>query len=118
MKEDYQMASKRFWQTVRLLRRGKQRFTNTAYSAGRELLTSTRDVVGRWKEYFEDLLNPTVTSSEEEAETGDPGADSSITLAEVNKVVGKLLGGKAPALGVDEIRPKYLNPWMLGSCLG
>jgi len=28
------------------------------------LLTSTRDVVRRWREYFEDLLNPTDTRSE------------------------------------------------------
>ncbi|KAI3368257.1 hypothetical protein L3Q82_007974 [Scortum barcoo] len=26
--------------------------------AGGELLTSTEDIVGRWKKYFEDLLNP------------------------------------------------------------
>ncbi len=28
-----------------------------------QLLTSTGDIVGRWKEYFEDLLNPTEMSS-------------------------------------------------------
>ncbi|KAI3367660.1 hypothetical protein L3Q82_026213, partial [Scortum barcoo] len=42
-------ASKRFWQTVRRLRRGKQYSANTVYSAGGELLTSTGDIVGRWK---------------------------------------------------------------------
>ncbi len=50
MEEDFRSASKKFWQTVRRLRRGKQCFTNTVYSAGGELLTSTGDVVGRWKE--------------------------------------------------------------------
>ncbi|KAI3365778.1 hypothetical protein L3Q82_000775 [Scortum barcoo] len=44
-------ASKRFWQTVRRLRRGKQYSANTVYSAGGELLTSTGDIVGRWKKY-------------------------------------------------------------------
>ncbi|KAK7929823.1 hypothetical protein WMY93_006218 [Mugilogobius chulae] len=77
------------------------------HRAGGELLTSTGDVVGRWKEYFEGLLNPTTTSSDEEAETEDSGEDSSITQAEVTEVVDKLLGGKAP--GVDEIRPEYLK---------
>ncbi|KAK7916392.1 hypothetical protein WMY93_012153 [Mugilogobius chulae] len=77
------------------------------HRAGGELLTSTGDVVGRWKEYFEGLLNPTATSSDEEAETEDSGEDSSITQAEVTEVVDKLLGGKAP--GVDEIRPEYLK---------
>ncbi|KAK7921963.1 hypothetical protein WMY93_008865 [Mugilogobius chulae] len=104
MEEDYRSASKKFWQTIRRLRRGKQCFTNTVYSAGGELLTSTGDVVGRWKEYFEGLLNPTGTFSDEEAETGD---SDPITQAEVTEVVNKLLGGKAP--GVDEIRPEYLK---------
>ncbi|KAI3355742.1 hypothetical protein L3Q82_004210 [Scortum barcoo] len=45
MEEDYRSASKRFWQTVRRLRRGKQYSANTVYSAGGELLTSTGDIV-------------------------------------------------------------------------
>ncbi|KAI3356547.1 hypothetical protein L3Q82_017227 [Scortum barcoo] len=61
MEEDYRSASKRFWQTVRRLRRGKQYSANTVYSAGGELLTSRLGTLsdGRWKKYFEDLLNPT-----------------------------------------------------------
>ncbi|KAI3368224.1 hypothetical protein L3Q82_007818 [Scortum barcoo] len=88
---------------------GKQYSANTVYSAGGELLTSTEDIVGRWKKYFEDLLNPTDLPSNEEAEDGDSEVDSSITRAkEVTEVVrSKLLGGKAP--GVDEIRPEYLK---------
>ncbi|KAI3357825.1 hypothetical protein L3Q82_016217 [Scortum barcoo] len=81
MEEDYRSASKRFWQTVRRLRRGKQYSANTVYSAGGELLTSTGDIVGRWKKYFEDLLNPTDLPSNEEAEAGDSEVDSSITQA-------------------------------------
>uniref|UniRef100_A0AAV2MQG6 ribonuclease H n=1 Tax=Knipowitschia caucasica TaxID=637954 RepID=A0AAV2MQG6_KNICA len=107
MEHDYRSASKRFWQTVRRLRRGKQFFANTVYGAGGGLLTSTGDIVGRWKEYFEVLLNPPATSSVQEAEAEDVGADTSISLAEVTKVVGSLHGGKAP--GVDEIRPDYLK---------
>ncbi|KAI3372909.1 hypothetical protein L3Q82_023362 [Scortum barcoo] len=88
MEEDYRSASKRFWQTVRRLRRGKQYSANTVYSAGGELLTSTGDiVVGRWKKYFEDLLNPTDLPSNEEAEAGVSEVDSSITQAEVTEVV-------------------------------
>ncbi|KAI3358103.1 hypothetical protein L3Q82_003111 [Scortum barcoo] len=48
--------------------------------AGGELLTSTEDIVGRWKKYyFEDLLNPTDLPSSEEAGAGDSEVDSSIT---------------------------------------
>ncbi|KAI3359764.1 hypothetical protein L3Q82_014135, partial [Scortum barcoo] len=64
--------------------------------SGGELLTATGDIVGRWKKYFEDLLNPTDLPSSEEAEAGDSEVDSSITQAEVTEVVRKLLGGKVP----------------------
>ncbi|KAI3352928.1 hypothetical protein L3Q82_019491 [Scortum barcoo] len=74
---------------------------------GGELLTSTGDIVGRWKKYFEDLLNPTDLPSNEEAEAGVSEVDLSITQAEVTEVVRKLRSGKAP--GVDEIRPEYLK---------
>ncbi|KAK3557566.1 hypothetical protein QTP70_030495, partial [Hemibagrus guttatus] len=76
-------------------------------TGGGELLASTGDIVGRWKEYFEDLLNPTDTPSVEEPEAEDSEVDSFITHAEVTEVVQQLLGGKAP--GVDEIRPEYLK---------
>ncbi|KAK3548730.1 hypothetical protein QTP70_018466 [Hemibagrus guttatus] len=102
MEKDYRMASGKFWQTVRCLRRGKQLSANIFYSGGGELLASTGDIVGRWKEYFEDLLNPTDTPSVEEPEAEDSEVDSFITQAEVTEVVQQLLGGKAP--GVDEIR--------------
>ncbi|KAK3520456.1 hypothetical protein QTP70_024071 [Hemibagrus guttatus] len=107
MEKDYRTASGKFWQTVRRLRRGKQLSANTVYVGGEELLVSTGDIVGQWKEYFEDLLNPTDTPSVEEPEAEDSEVDSFITQAEVTKVVQQLLGGKAP--GVDEIRPEYLK---------
>uniref|UniRef100_A0A3P9BAT4 PH domain-containing protein n=1 Tax=Maylandia zebra TaxID=106582 RepID=A0A3P9BAT4_9CICH len=102
MEKDFRTASKRFWQTVRRLRRGKRCSTCTVYSAGGALLTSTEKIVRRWKEYFEDLLNPTDTSSEEEAESGDEGNDLPISGGEVTEAVKQLLGGRAP--GVDEVR--------------
>ncbi|KAK3512370.1 hypothetical protein QTP70_007360 [Hemibagrus guttatus] len=108
-KESYRAcrtASGKFWQTVRCLRRGKQLSANTVYGGGGELLVSTGDIVGWWKEYFEDLLNPTDTPSVEEPEAEDSEVDSFITQAEVTEVV-QLLGGKAP--GVDEICPEYLK---------
>ncbi|KAK3514344.1 hypothetical protein QTP70_015871, partial [Hemibagrus guttatus] len=107
MEKDYWTASGKFWQTIRCLRRGKQLSANTVYGGDGELLVSTGDIVGRWKEYFEDLLNPTDTPSVEEPEAGDSEVDSFITQAEVTEVVQQLLGGKAP--GVDEIRPEYLK---------
>ncbi|TWW69209.1 hypothetical protein D4764_18G0000150 [Takifugu flavidus] len=117
MENDFRMASKRFWTTIRPLRKGKQCTVNIVYSGDGVLLTrgpilpllltSTRDVVDRWKEYFEDLLNPTNTPSSEEVGPGDLGIGSHISGAVVVEVVKKLLGGKA--LGVDEIRPEFFK---------
>ena len=51
MEEDYQLASRKFWQSIWCLRRGKQPPANTVYGGGGEQLTSTGDIVGRRKEY-------------------------------------------------------------------
>ncbi|KAK0132211.1 putative uncharacterized transposon-derived protein F52C9.6 [Merluccius polli] len=107
MENDFRTALKRFWTTIRHLRRGKQCIVNTVYGGDGALLTSTWDVVDRWKEYFEDLLNPTDTPSGKEAGPGDSGVGSPISGAEVAEVVRKLLGGRAP--GVDEVRPEFLK---------
>ncbi|KAK3526552.1 hypothetical protein QTP70_030692 [Hemibagrus guttatus] len=107
MEKDYRMALVKFWQTIRCLRRGKQLSANTVYSGGGGLLALTGDIVRRWKEYFEDLLNPTDTPSVVEPEAEDSEVDSFITQAEVTEVVQQLLGGKAP--GIDEICPEYLK---------
>ncbi|KAI3352064.1 hypothetical protein L3Q82_020880 [Scortum barcoo] len=84
--------------------------------AGGELLTSTGDIVGRWKKYFEDLLNPTDLPSNEEAEAGVSEVDSSITQAEVTEVVHKLRSGKAPGWMRSALSTS--NLWMLWGCLG
>ncbi|KAK3509150.1 hypothetical protein QTP70_020258 [Hemibagrus guttatus] len=73
MEKDYRTASGKLWQTIRHLRRGKRLSANTVYSGGGELLASTGDIVGRWKEYFEDLLNPTPSVEEPETEDSERG---------------------------------------------
>ena len=72
-----------------------------------ELLASTENIVGQWKEHFQDLLNLANMSSIEEAESKNLGKDSPITLAEVARVVKKLPSCKVP--GEDEIRPEMLK---------
>ena len=83
IENDFRTASKRFWTTIRHLRRGKQCIVNTVYGGDGALLTLTWAVVDRWKEYFEDLLNPTDTPSGKEAGPGDSGVGSPISGAEV-----------------------------------
>ena len=63
MEEDLHSATAKFWQIV--CGSGEEsRLLST------QLLTSTDSIVRQWKEYFEDLLNPTNTHSEKEAEAG------------------------------------------------
>ena len=73
------------------------------YSKDGTLLTSTDGVLGRWKEHFEEFLNPTTPPSMVEAELEYDGASTPISRGEVTEVVKQLHSGKAP--GVDEIRP-------------
>ena len=77
------------------------------FIVGVELLTSTESIVRQWKEYFEELLNPTITHSEEEAEPEDYGLGSLITGVEVAGAVKQLLRGTAPTL--VEVRPELLK---------
>ena len=62
-------------------------------------MTSTGDVDRWWKEQFKSLLNPSNTSSVEEAEPVDSEVDSPITGAEVAEALKK----------VDEIHPEFLK---------
>jgi len=91
MEKDFWLASRKFWQTIRRLRKGKQGLAQAVLSRGRELLTQIEDIVGRWKEQFEELLNPTSTSSVEEAESEDSGEASPISLVEGRRSSQKAL---------------------------
>lgn len=71
------------------------------YSAGGVLLTQTEDVLGWWKQYFEDLLNPSDTSSVESAESETRGTIHPLPGDEATKTTKLLLGGRAS--GTDEI---------------
>lgn len=50
---------------------GRTTLAHALYSRDGVLLTSAEDNVRQWKEFFEGLLNPTDTSSVEEAESED-----------------------------------------------
>ena len=96
MENHFRTDLKRFWTSIRRLRVGKQCTVNTLYSGYSVLLTSTKDVVDLWREYFKDLLNPTNMPSGEEAGLRDSRIGFRIPRAEVVEVVKKLLAGRAP----------------------
>jgi len=54
MEKDFRLASRRFWQTIRWLRQGKQGPPQAVLS---RLLTQMGNIAGWWKEHFEELLN-------------------------------------------------------------
>ena len=94
MEQDFQLALKKFWQTVLRLRRGK-------------LQTSTESIVQWWREYFKDPLKPTSMHSKEEAELEYFGLGCPITGFEVSRAVRQPHSSNTP--GVDEIRPELLK---------
>ena len=98
MDNDLRTASKRFWTTIRRLRRGKECSVDTVYGGNSVLLTSTQEVVNRWKEYFEDLLKLTKALSGEKAGPVDSGAGSLIFGTKV-----------ARSPGVNEVCPEFLK---------
>ncbi|TWW81646.1 R2DM Retrovirus-related Pol polyprotein from type II retrotransposable element, partial [Takifugu flavidus] len=88
-------------------RRGRRQLAHTVLGVRGELLTSPGAIIRRWKEYFQELLNPTNTYPQGGTESDDQEVDHPICGAEVAEVVKQLPGGGAP--GPDEIRPGYLK---------
>ncbi|KAI4895130.1 hypothetical protein NFI96_030606 [Prochilodus magdalenae] len=59
-----------------------------------ETLTSNEDIVDRWREHLEELLNQRYMHPLQKSEPETAGMSNSISQVEVTEVVGKLLGGK------------------------
>lgn len=75
-----------------------------------EQLTSTENIVGQWKEYFKDLLNPAETAPLEAEDFG------LINQTEVTEEVEELLNDKAPEVDVrslDTVRLSTSASYML-----
>ena len=98
VENDFRWASRRFWFTIRWLRRMKQCSVNTVYS-GRGGAADLNSRCCRRQEYFRDLLNPVKMPSNEEAEPWDSGADTPISGAEVAEAVKKLFSSRAQVAG-------------------
>ena len=104
---NYSSANKVFWQTIRRLR-GKSLSTTTSIkdSIG-NILHDEKEILSRWREYFEDLLNPIRATPTDTCDTIDLGKEEVFTLTEVAAVIRGLKSGKAA--GEDEIRPEMLK---------
>ena len=102
---NYFSANKVFWLTIRRLR-GK-RLSITCYIKGSDgtILTDENEILSRWREYFEDLLNPVKASTRDTHEVTDLG--EVFTAAEVATAIKEIKSGEAA--GEDEIRPEMLK---------
>ena len=71
------------------------------------ILTDVNEILSRWREYFEDLLNPVKASTRDTHEVIHLGEDEIFTAAEVATASKVMKSGKAA--GEDEIRPEMLK---------
>lgn len=68
MENDFQLALRRFCQTIWQLRKGICSLFQAVFGTGKELLIQTENFV-EWKEHSKDLLNSPFISTFEESET-------------------------------------------------
>lgn len=106
---DYHQANKVFWKTMKRLRNPNGGSLQTIKDKDGRILIDGEAIVDRWKEHFEELLNPTSVSPL--SPLTNPvlhfRSRSSLHPDEVWNAVRRLKSGKAA--GVDEIRPELLK---------
>ena len=104
---NYFSANKVFWQTIRRLRGKRSSITYSIKDSDSNILTNENEILSRWREYFEDLLNPVKASTRDTHKVTHLGEDEVFTAAEVATAIKGIKSGKAA--GEDEIRPEMLK---------
>ena len=102
---NYFSTNKVFWQTIRRLRGERSRVTHSIKDSAGRILMDENEILSRWREYFEDLLNPVKASTHDTHEETHLG--EVFTAAKVTTAIKGIKSGK-PA-GEDEIRSKMLK---------
>ena len=80
---NYFSANKVFRQTIRRLRGKRSSITYSIKDSDGNILTDENEILSRWREYFEDLLNLVQASSRDTHEVTYLGEDEVFTAAEV-----------------------------------
>ena len=93
LESNFREAPKVFWQTIRRLRTGKIASIKSVKDRKGEILTGEEEILQRWREYFEELLNP-VNHGDQILEL-QSRAENSPTQAEVEAAIKSLKPGKA-----------------------
>ena len=104
---NYFSANKVFWQTIRRLHGKRLSITYSIKDSDGNILTNENEILSRWREYFEDLLNPVKASTRDTHEVTHLGEDKVFTAAEVATAIKGIKSGKAA--GEDEIRLEMLK---------
>ena len=107
MDSNYFSAKKVFWQTIRRLRGKRSSVTYSFKDSTRNILTDENEIVSRWRECFEDLLNPVKASTRDTHEVTHLGEEEAFIAAEVATAIKGIKCRKAA--GKDEIILKMLK---------
>ena len=96
-----------YWQTIRRLRGKRSSVTYFIKDSAGNILTDENEILSRWREYFEDLLNPVKASTRDTHEVTHLGEEEIFTAAEMATATKGIKTGKAR--GEDEIRHETLK---------
>ena len=109
LEEAGQGRGKKFWSTIKSIRRGGEREgCGSILDKDGQLVTEKRDVLKTWRGYFQDLfasVNQVVEPSMESSSSSED--EEEISMEEVARKVRKLKAGKSA--GVDEIRTEFIK---------
>ena len=104
---NYFSTNKVFWQTIRRLRGKRSSITYSIKDSDGNILADENEILSRWREYSEDLLNPVKASTRDTHDMTHLGEDEVFSGAEVATAIKGIKSVKAA--GEDEIRPEMLK---------
>ena len=96
-----------FWQTIHRLQGKRSSVTYTVKDSAGNILTDENEILSRWREYLEDLLNPVKASTRDTHKVTCLGGEEIFTAAEVATAIKGIKAGKAA--GEYEIKSEMLK---------
>lgn len=110
MEEDAKANQKLFYKTIKNLRKNKQYEIKQVKGKNNEIITDDQEIMQRWKEYFNELLNNHQYRQEDREEeiefTEHYERLEPITIEEIEESIKKLKRGKSA--GHDRISPEMI----------
>ena len=113
MEKDSKENMKLFYRTLKSIRKEKTEVNEYIKSKKGEILTENKEIMDRWKEHFEELLNASEEHTPEEPTQKQKESDKElvveekITIKELQEVIKNLKNGKAP--GEDKITTEMIK---------